>query len=96
MLGSFCAIDDRPRVWSRGDLEVISELAAAATDIVALRAEAVASSDAGRQLQRALVPEPPELPTARRPPPSTGREQRSLLGSDFFLCRPRRTARSRW
>ena len=86
VLGSFCAIDDRPRVWSRGDLEVISELAGAATDIVALRAEAVASGDAGRQLQRALVPEPPELDGAEAAAVYRPGEQRSLLGGDFFLC----------
>ena len=40
VLGSFCAIEDRPRVWSRGDLEIIAELAASATDVVALRSEA--------------------------------------------------------
>jgi serine phosphatase RsbU (regulator of sigma subunit) len=86
VLGSFCVIDDRPRVWSRGDLEVLSELAAAATDIVALRAEAVASGAAGRRLQRALVPEPPALPGAEAAAVYRPGEQRSLLGGDFFLC----------
>jgi len=86
VLGSFCVIDDRPRVWSRGDLEVLSELAAAATDVVALRAEAVAAGSAGRRLQRALVPEPPELPGAAAAAVYRPGEQRSLLGGDFFLC----------
>ena len=85
VLGSFCVIDDRPRVWSDNDLEVLSELAAAATDIIALRAEAVASGDAGRRLQRALVPEPPELPGAKAAAVYRPGEQRSLLGGDFFL-----------
>ena len=95
MLGSFCAIDDRPRVWSRGDLEIISELAASATDVIALRAEAVAASDAGRRLQRALVPEPAALEGATASAIYRPGEQRSLLGGDFFLCEPRPTARSR-
>jgi serine phosphatase RsbU (regulator of sigma subunit) len=86
VLGSFCVIDDRPRVWSRGDLEVISALAGAATDVIALRAEAVAAGDAGRRLQRALVPEPPELPGATAAAVYRPGEQRSLLGGDFFLC----------
>jgi phosphoserine phosphatase RsbU/P len=86
VLGSFCVIDDRPREWSEGDLEVLSELAATATDIIALRAEAVASGDAGRRLQRALVPEPPELPGAIAAAVYRPGEQRSLLGGDFFLC----------
>src|SRR5215212_4113175 len=45
VLGSFCAIDDRPRAWSGGDLAVIAELAEAATDVVSLRSEAVAAGD---------------------------------------------------
>jgi serine phosphatase RsbU (regulator of sigma subunit) len=86
VLGSFCAIDDRPRVWSPGDLEILSELAAAATDVVALRAEAVAAGDAGRRLQRALVPEPGELPGARAFAVYRPGGQRALLGGDFYLC----------
>ena len=86
MLGSFCVIDDRPRVWSPGDIEILSELAAAATDVVALRSEAVAAGDAGRRLQRALVPEPGELPGAIASAVYRPGEQRSLLGGDFFLC----------
>ncbi len=86
VLGSFCVIDDRPRVWSPGDIEILSELAAAATDVVALRTEAVAAGDAGRRLQRALVPEPGELPGAIASAVYRPGEQRSLLGGDFFLC----------
>jgi serine phosphatase RsbU (regulator of sigma subunit) len=86
VLGSFCAIDDRPRVWSPGDLEILSELASAATDVVALRSEAVAAGDAGRELQRALVPEPPPLPGAVASAVYRPGEQRSLLGGDFFVC----------
>ncbi len=86
VLGSFCAIDDRPRVWSPGDLEILAELAAAATDVVALRAEAVAAGDAGRRLQRALVPEPGALPGATAFAVYRPGERRSLLGGDFFLC----------
>jgi serine phosphatase RsbU (regulator of sigma subunit) len=88
VLGSFCAIDDRPRVWSGGDLEVIAELAEAATDVVSLRSEAVAAGEAGRRLQRALVPEPPALPGATAAAVYRPGERRSLLGGDFFLCEP--------
>jgi len=86
VLGSFCAIEDRPRVWSRGDLEIIAELAASASDVVALRSEAVAAGDAGRRLQRALVPEPPVLAGASASAIYRPGEQRSLLGGDFYLC----------
>ena len=54
--------------------------------MVALRAEAVAAGDAGRRLQRALVPEPPELDGAEAAAVYRPGEQRSLLGGDFFLC----------
>ena len=36
-LGSFCVIDHEPRQWSPEDLEVLAELAAAATDLIDLR-----------------------------------------------------------
>jgi phosphoserine phosphatase RsbU/P len=88
VLGAFCAIDDRPRVWSGDDLEVIAELAGAATDVMSLRSEAVAADEAGRRLQRALVPEPASLPGATAAAVYRPGEQRSLLGGDFFLCEP--------
>src|SRR5215213_2402879 len=86
VLGSLCAIDDRPRSWSTGDLEILSELAAAATDVVTLRSEAVEAADSGRRLQRALVPEPGRLPGAIASAIYRPGERRSLLGGDFYLC----------
>jgi len=86
VLGSLCAIDDRPRVWSAGDLEILAELAAAATDVVTLRSEAVEAADSGRRLQRALVPEPGRLPGAAASAIYRPGERRSLLGGDFYLC----------
>ena len=44
------------------------------------------AADAGRRLQRALVPEPPPLPGAVASAVYRPGEQRSLLGGDFFVC----------
>jgi serine phosphatase RsbU (regulator of sigma subunit) len=38
VLGSFCAIDHRPRPWSAHDLEILAELAGSAMSIIELRA----------------------------------------------------------
>jgi hypothetical protein len=86
VLGSFCAIDDRPRRWTDGDLAVLHELAAATMDVVTLRAEAIAAGAAGRRLQQALVPTPPALHDASAAAIYRSGEQRLLLGGDFFLC----------
>ena len=36
-LGSFCAIDTRPRDWTEGDLEALADIAAFLEDVIALR-----------------------------------------------------------
>ena len=89
VLGSFCAIEDRPRVWSRGDLEIISELAASRRPTWS------------RCARRPWRPATPAAGCSARSCPSRPRwraasasaiyrpgEQRSLLGGDFFLCEP--------
>ena len=47
VLGSFCVIDDRPREWSEGELEILRDLASAAVTEIELRRTADA-------LERAL------------------------------------------
>jgi GAF domain-containing protein len=42
VLGSLCAIDSRPRSWSADDLAVLEDLAAAVSDLIAVRVAAVA------------------------------------------------------
>ena len=50
-VGSFCAIDTRPRAWTPDDLEVLTELAAAAQREVELRVTIRAAESTNQQLQ---------------------------------------------
>jgi serine phosphatase RsbU (regulator of sigma subunit) len=86
VLGSFCAIDTRPRTWMPHELELLRDMAATTMDIVTLRMEAVTAGDAAARFQEALVPEPARLErgavwSAFRPG-----DARLLLGGDFFAC----------
>jgi serine phosphatase RsbU (regulator of sigma subunit) len=84
VLGSFCAIDHRPRRWSAADLALLEQLAAATMDVVELRERALTGIRAATRLQAALVPDVAPLrrgsiATFYRPG-----EDRLLLGGDFF------------
>src|SRR4051794_5706268 len=86
VLGSFCAIDTRPRTWMPHELELLRDMAGAAMDVIELRSEAVAAAEAAGRFQAVLVPESPSLErgevwTAYRPG-----DLRLLLGGDFFVC----------
>jgi hypothetical protein len=56
VLGSFCAIDDRPRPWTDHDLTVLAELAGSAMTIIELRATSLmldaAQDDRARMNER--------------------------------------------
>jgi two-component system, cell cycle sensor histidine kinase and response regulator CckA len=60
VLGSFCAIDFRPRAWSGSDLEALSEVAASVETEIRLRAE-VAERQASDEQYRLLVEHSPDV-----------------------------------
>src|SRR4051794_16135498 len=86
VLGSFCAIDTRPRTWMPHELELLRDMAAAAMDVIGLRAEAVAAADAAGRFQSVLVPEPPRLERGTAWAAYRPGDLRLLLGGDFFGC----------
>jgi signal transduction histidine kinase len=53
-IGTFCAVDFQPRIWSALDIEIISELAAAASREISVRV-ALRRSDANAQAAREAV-----------------------------------------
>jgi GAF domain-containing protein len=52
-LGSFCAIDTKPRQWSEWEIEVMRELAASVITEIELRAELLARHEAEERLEAA-------------------------------------------
>jgi signal transduction histidine kinase len=54
-VGSFCAIDTRPRAWTAGEVEVLTELAASAEREIELRAQRGELVAASRHLQEQQV-----------------------------------------
>ncbi|GCE31513.1 hypothetical protein KDA_69970 [Dictyobacter alpinus] len=50
-LGSFCAIDDKPRVWSEREIRIMKELAQFVTTEIALRMEVTERQKAEKQLR---------------------------------------------
>jgi GAF domain-containing protein len=51
-LGSFCAIDDRPRAWSERDLSILSDLAAFAQTHIDLRVAGLAAARVAKVFER--------------------------------------------
>lgn len=49
-LGSFCAVDHKPRVWTEWEIEVMRELAASVITEIELRAELLARQEAEQRL----------------------------------------------
>ena len=86
VLGSFCAIDTRPRTWMPHELELLRDMAATTMDIVTLRMEAVTAGDATARFQEALVPEPAQLQRGQVWSAFRPGDARLLLGGDFFAC----------
>jgi stage II sporulation SpoE-like protein/GAF domain-containing protein len=86
VFGSFCALDIEPRTWVPHELEFLRDMAAVTMDIIELRTEAVAATEASSRLQRVLVPAPPPLRRGRAYSAYRPGERRLLLGGDFFVC----------
>ncbi len=55
VLGSFCAIDFKPRSWTESDIEVLSELAHSAMREIELRKAVQDSSSANQRLDEQIV-----------------------------------------
>ena len=53
-IGALCAIDSQPREWSEDDLQLVRELAAATSDLVAMRVAAVSRRAAVLELSHRL------------------------------------------
>lgn len=55
VVGSFCAIDTKPRAWSTGDLDILRDLAASASAEIGLKRERDAAQAANRSKDRFLA-----------------------------------------
>ncbi|MEW2166654.1 GAF domain-containing SpoIIE family protein phosphatase [Streptomyces sp. NPDC007084] len=96
VLGSFCVIDDEPRVWSPGDLETLATLAHSVSAEIHLRQSLAAARDAhrastalARTLQQGLLPPVlrpvPGLDTAASYLPASVDGQSDVeIGGDFY------------
>ncbi|WP_234352062.1 MULTISPECIES: PP2C family protein-serine/threonine phosphatase [unclassified Streptomyces] len=96
VLGSFCVIDDSPRVWSRADLETLATLARSVSAEIHLRQSLTAAQDAHQRsadlahtLQAGLLPPRlrtiPGVETAASYLPASNRHRADIeVGGDFY------------
>ncbi|CAM5646743.1 hypothetical protein SAVIM338S_06414 [Streptomyces avidinii] len=105
VLGSFCVIDENPRVWSPADLITLETLARAVSAEIGLRQSLAAaqqaltlSADLAHSLQQGLLPpSPPRVPgmevAASYVPASRAGRSDIEVGGDFYdLFRTRGTS----